>query len=93
MQRLVEDMLLLAAPTSTPRRSAAVDLETWSLRKATRLRSTTAVRVDTSAVGAARVQGDVEALRRVVRNVADNAARHAAGRSICHAVEHGEEVG
>jgi signal transduction histidine kinase len=81
MQRLVEDMLLLAradehaAPQRVP-----VDLDDLIFEEVRRLRSTTAVRVDTSEVGAARVLGDPDGLRRVVRNLADNAARHAAGR-------------
>ena len=45
-----------------------------------RLRSTTSKRVDTSGVGVARVQGDADALRRVVRNLGENAARHASSR-------------
>ena len=93
MQRLVEDMLLLARADehAAPQR-AAVDLDDLVFEEARRLRSTTAVRVDTSAVGAARVQGDVDGLRRVVRNLADNAARHAAGRIDLALSEHGGEV-
>ena len=93
MQRLVEDMLLLARADehAAPQR-AAVDLDDLVFEEARRLRSTTALRVDTSAVGAARVQGDVEGLRRVVRNLADNAARHAAGRIDLALSEHGGEV-
>ena len=72
MQRLVEDMLLLARADehATPQRGP-VDLDDLVFDEARRLRSTTGVRVDTSAVGAARVHGDVDALRRVVRNLAE----------------------
>ena len=93
MQRLVEDMLLLARADehAAPQR-APVDLDDLVFEEARRLRSTTAVRVDTSAVGAARVHGDVDGLRRVVRNLADNAARHAAGRIDLALSEHGGEV-
>jgi signal transduction histidine kinase len=93
MQRLVEDMLLLARADehAAPQR-APVDLDDLVFEEARRLRSTTAVRVDTSAVGAARVHGDVDGLRRVVRNLTDNAARHAAGRIDLALSEHGGEV-
>ena len=93
MQRLVEDMLLLARADehATPQRGP-VDLDDLVFNEARRLRSTTGVRVDTSAVGAARVHGDVDALRRVVRNLAENAARHAAGRIDLALSEHGSEV-
>jgi signal transduction histidine kinase len=39
-----------------------------------------AVAVDAGGVSAARVDGDMAALRRVLRNIGDNAARHADGR-------------
>jgi signal transduction histidine kinase len=81
MQRLVEDMLLLARAdeqVSPPR--APVDLDDLAFEEARQLRSTTALRVDTSAVGAGRVHGDGEALRRMLRNLTENAARHAQGR-------------
>ena len=95
MQGLVEDMLLLARADehAAPQSRAPVDLDDLVFEEAHRLRSTTAERVDTSAVGAARVRGDVDALRRVVRNLADNAARHAASRVDLALSEHGGEVG
>jgi signal transduction histidine kinase len=81
------------APTSpaAPQR-APVDLDDLVFEEARRLRSTTAVVVDTSAVGAARVDGDSEGLRRAVRNLADNAARHAAGHIDLALSEHGGEA-
>ncbi len=93
MQRLVEDMLLLARADehAAPQR-APVDLDDLVFEEARRLRSTTAAGVDTSAVGAARVDGDVEGLRRVVRNLVDNAARHAAGHIDLALSERGNEV-
>jgi signal transduction histidine kinase len=48
--------------------------------EARRLRASTGLRVDTTAVSAGRVDGDAAGLRRVLRNLGDNAARHAAGR-------------
>ena len=81
MQRLVEDLLLLArADENVPLDRAPVDLDDLAFEEGRRLRSTTSARVDTSAVTAARVHGDADALRRVLRNLGENAARHAASR-------------
>jgi signal transduction histidine kinase len=82
LQRLAEDLLLLTRAdeqTLAPRRRP-VDLDDLVFDEARRLRDATGLRVDTSAVSAGRVDGDAAALRRLVRNLADNAARHAGGR-------------
>jgi signal transduction histidine kinase len=42
------------------------------------LRQTTALRVDTTAVSAGRINGDASAMRRILTNLGNNAARHAA---------------
>ena len=53
---------------------------TWTTWRAPRRRgSRNGLTVDTSRVGHGRVLGDGLALRQVVRNLLDNAARHAAG--------------
>jgi signal transduction histidine kinase len=81
MQRLVEDLLLLArADEHVPLPREAVDLDDLAFEEGHRLRSTTSKHVDTSGVSAVRVQGDADALRRVIRNVGENAARHASSR-------------
>lgn len=81
MQRLVEDLLLLArADEHVPFLRAQVDLDDLAFEEGHRLRSTTSLQVDTSGVGAARVLGDADALRRVLRNLGENAARHASSR-------------
>jgi signal transduction histidine kinase len=81
MQRLVEDLLLLArADERAPSPRGPVDLDDLVFEEAHRLKSSTSLRVDTSAVRAARVLGDTDALRRVVRNLGENAAQHATGR-------------
>jgi signal transduction histidine kinase len=81
MQRLVEDLLLLArADEHVPLSRAPVDLDDLAFEEGHRLRSTTSAAVDTSEVRAARVNGDADALRRVFRNLGENAARHASGR-------------
>jgi signal transduction histidine kinase len=56
-----------------------VDLDDMVLAEAERLRGA-GVQVDTASVGAGRVLGDARSLERSVRNLGDNAARHAASR-------------
>jgi signal transduction histidine kinase len=79
LQRVVEDLLLLAKmDEGTLRlRSEPVDLDDLLFEEAKRLRGTTDVRVDTARVSAGRVWGDRGQLDRLVRNLDDNAARHA----------------
>jgi signal transduction histidine kinase len=93
IQRLVEDLLVLArADEHVPPQRAPVDLDDLAFEEARRLRSTTSLQVDTSAVGAARVHGDVDALRRVLRNLGENAARHATGRIDIALADRGGDV-
>jgi signal transduction histidine kinase len=82
VQRLVEDLLLLARADEHTLllRRRAVDLDDLVLDEARRLRAGTPLQVDTSAVSAGRVVGDEAGLRRLLRNLGDNAARHARGR-------------
>lgn len=87
MQALVDDLLLLAQAdehTLTLRRRP-VDLDDLVLAEARRLREATSVAgdsivVDSSGVSGARVDGDPAALRRMLHNLGDNAARHARSR-------------
>jgi signal transduction histidine kinase len=93
IQRLVEDLLLLArADEHVPPPLAPVDLDDLVFEEASRLRSTTSLRVDTSAVGAARVHGNADALRRVLRNLGENAARHATSRIDITLADRGSDV-
>jgi signal transduction histidine kinase len=93
IQRLVEDLLLLArADENVPLDRAPVDLDDLAFEEGHRLRTTTSARVDTSAVAAARVHGDVYALRRVLRNLGENAARHAVSRVDIALTLRGEDV-
>jgi signal transduction histidine kinase len=82
LQRLAEDLLLLtrADEHTLALRRRPVDLDDLVFEEARRLRAATGLRVDTTAVSAGRVDGDAAGLRRVLRNLGDNAARHAAGR-------------
>jgi len=82
LERLVQNMLVLAhadehslAVTRHP-----VDLDDLLLAEAARLRASTDVTIDSSGIGAGRVLGDSSLLAQVVRNLADNGARHATGR-------------
>jgi signal transduction histidine kinase len=79
VQQLVEDLLLLARADegTLGLRRQPVDLDDLVFDAASGLRQATNLRIDTTAVSAARVSGDEEQLRRVLRNLADNAARHA----------------
>jgi signal transduction histidine kinase len=81
LQALVDDLLLLAR--ADEQRAAGVrpvDLDDLVFEEAARLRSSGRVQVDTTGVSAGRVAGDGDAFRRVVRNLAGNAARHARSR-------------
>ena len=81
MQRLVDDLLLLArrdgrtgAPVGLVERSL-VDLDDIALGESHRV--STRIRVDTSGISAGQVRGDEDQLARVVRNLLDNALSHA----------------
>ncbi|WP_135452253.1 ATP-binding protein [Mycobacterium sp. DL99] len=78
MQSLIDDLLLLARADE---RGLKLRLEELDLRpviqaEADRLRRGTHLTVHTD-VGEARMSGDTQALSRVLRNLTDNAARHA----------------
>jgi signal transduction histidine kinase len=94
MQRLVEDLLLLARADERRLRlrRAPVDLDDLVLAEARRLRATTALRIDTSAVSAGRVDGEEAALARLLRNLCDNAAHFARARVAFTLGERGETV-
>lgn len=82
IQQLVDDLLLLARADERMLQlpSASVDLDDLVFEEAKHLRATSELRVDTTAVSAGRVRGDRDGLRRVLRNLGDNAARHATSR-------------
>ncbi|MDR7113041.1 signal transduction histidine kinase [Microbacterium trichothecenolyticum] len=77
MQELVDALLLLARlDERAALQRDEVDLDDLALAEVKRLR-TGGVAVDASGVHAARVRGDARLLGRLLRNLADNAARHA----------------
>ncbi len=81
MERLVGDLLVLASidagATSAP---TLIDLDSLVLEEAARARTTGRVEVDTSAVSAAPAFANADDVRRVVRNLLDNAVAHAQTR-------------
>ena len=92
LERLVDGMLTLARSDERGLAAARrpVDLDDVVLSEVRRLRASTALRINASAVGAARVDGDAALIAGVVRNLVDNAARHA---STAIAVELAETAG
>ena len=79
LERLVDGMLTLARADERglPAGRRPVDLDDIVLAEVRRLRASTGLRVDASAVGAARIDGDSALIAGLVRNLVDNAARHA----------------
>ena len=80
MQDLVSDLLALARMEQDPRSTApreSVDVDDVVLDEVARIRLTADVPVDAARVSGAQVLGDRGQLRRMVRNLLDNAARHA----------------
>ncbi|HTK64379.1 MAG TPA: HAMP domain-containing sensor histidine kinase [Pseudonocardia sp.] len=99
VQRLIEDLLLLARAdeSSLDARREPVDLDDLVFEEAARLRGSTTpgggpLRVDTAAVSAGRVDGNADALRRLLRNLVDNAARHAVEQVSLELAEHDDRV-
>ena len=82
LQRLVDDLLMMARNDAGAAvlRFQPVDLDDIVLREARRLRDRARVAVDISAVAAGPVEGDAAQLTRAVRNLLDNAERHARSR-------------
>jgi signal transduction histidine kinase len=82
MQALVDDLLLLAQADEhrSDLRRRSVDVDDLVLAEAQRLRTAGTADVDTRGVSAARIDGDPAALRRMLRNLVDNAALYARQR-------------
>ncbi|MCX4791219.1 MULTISPECIES: sensor histidine kinase [unclassified Streptomyces] len=81
LSRLVDDLVQLARLDARPRlRKRPVDLDEIVFTEVGEARQRTSLVIDQHAVSAARVHGDRDALARVVRNLLDNALRHAATR-------------
>ena len=94
MERIVGDLLYLARTDALPPEPSPtlVDLDDIVLDEVNRLRSHARVRIDTSQVSAAPVRGSREELRRLVRNLLDNAVRHARSSVRVELATAGDEV-
>ncbi|MDQ1643594.1 MAG: hypothetical protein QOJ90_2945 [Actinomycetota bacterium] len=79
MERIVRDLLFLARADSSaePREHEPLDLDDIVLQEAVRARALGTIALDTSDVSGAPVRGSRDELRRLVRNLVENATRHA----------------
>ncbi len=81
MEHLVRDLLVLAAiDVGTVAEPTLFDLDELVLEEAVRARTTSPVPIDTTRVSAAPAWANPDDVRRIVRNLLDNATAHAAGR-------------
>ena len=94
MQYLVGDLLSMAQSDANAdvQTRALVDLDDIIGREARRLRDRGRVAVDTRRVGAAQVVGDIEQLTRAVRNLFENAERHAVSTVAVTLDDRGDEA-
>jgi signal transduction histidine kinase len=79
LQRLAEQLLALARAEGPVPVRQPVDLDDLVLQEVRRAQGANGLDVDGRGVSAARVSGDPDQLHRVVRNLVDNACRHARG--------------
>lgn len=79
LQRMVDDLLWLARgdESALVSQHQPVDLDDLVLEELSRLRATASLRVDASGVSGGRVLGEAKVLRQLLRNLTDNAVRHA----------------
>ena len=79
LESLVQGMLVLARADerALARPTALVDLDDILFAEARRLRDSTSLTLDSSGVAAAQLRGDAGLLAQLVRNLVDNAVRHA----------------
>lgn len=94
MARMVDDLLFLARADerTLELKRRPLDLDDLALEAARLLRRDTNLEIDATGVSGGRVRGDADGLRRVVANLAENAARHARRRVAISVVEDGDEV-
>jgi signal transduction histidine kinase len=93
MTDLVVDLLLLAnVDGAVPARDGDVDLEDLVHAEGQRLERLEAAAVTVRPLPTLRVRGDAQRLARAIRNVGDNAVRHAAGAVILSLSRDGQEA-
>lgn len=79
LQTLVDDLLILARSDEQMLhlRTELLDLDDVVFEEARHQRASTQLRVDTAAVSVGRIRADHDAVRRILRNLADNATANA----------------
>ena len=79
MQHIIEDLLLLAKADAGQLIDSfrTVDIDDLAAEECQRLKVLTDIRFDLTDMSAGRIQGDPERIRSVVRNLLENAVRHA----------------
>lgn len=94
MQHLVDDLLLLARLDEGQEvtRSEQVDLDDLALAEVRRVRTVDDLDVDAARIVAARVVGSEPLLARALRNLVENARRHARSRIVIATENSGNEV-
>lgn len=94
LENLVNALLLLARldDTGSEPDKGLVDLDDLVLEEVTRVRRTTDVRIDVSRVSAGQAEGSKILLGQVVRNLLDNAVRHATTEVSVSLQEDGDHV-
>lgn len=94
LERLTTALLSLARLDERSQQVSlgAVDVDDLVFEEAQRLRATSGLHIDTAKVSAGRVPGDGALLSQALRNLADNAERHAQGTLAFSLVEDGRTV-
>ncbi len=94
MQRLVEDLLYLARADEGAAEPVlqALDLDDLVITEAQRIRVSNRVQVDLAGVSGAHVNADPVQLRRAVRNLLENAQRHATHHVAVSLIEETDEA-
>jgi signal transduction histidine kinase len=94
LERLVQDLLFVASADegAEPPTRQRVDLDDIVLEEAQSLRTKGTIEVDLSRVSGGQVIGDRHQLGRVVRNLLDNAQRHARSRIAVELAADGDAV-
>lgn len=80
LSHIVDDLMDLAKADEAPPPTTETDLDEVVLEEVSAIAPTSNIEVGTTNVGAARLIGDRQALGRLVRNLVDNATRHATSR-------------
>jgi signal transduction histidine kinase len=80
LSHIVDDLMDLAKADEAAPPTTETDLDEVVVEEVSAISPTSDITIDTTNVGAARLIGDRQALARLVRNLVDNATRHATSR-------------